>query len=62
VRAAFANVPIVAFTAHAMQNEHDQAISEGFDAVIAKPCLPEELITLIHPFLDEDKSDPEANY
>jgi CheY-like chemotaxis protein len=49
---AFAGVPIVAFTAHALQNEQDQAILDGFDAVIAKPCLPDELVTLITPFLD----------
>ena len=48
----FAGVPIIAFTAHAMQNEHDQAMLDGFDAVIAKPCLPDELVTLITPFLD----------
>lgn len=48
----FAGVPIVAFTAHALQKEHDQAMLDGFDAVIAKPCLPDELVTLITPFLD----------
>jgi two-component system cell cycle response regulator DivK len=49
--AAFAQVPIIAFTAHAMKDEHDAAMRNGFDAVIAKPCLPDELITLIDPFL-----------
>jgi two-component system cell cycle response regulator DivK len=50
--AAFADVPIIAFTAQAMRDEREAAIRDGFDAVIAKPCLPDELITLIHPFLD----------
>jgi two-component system, cell cycle response regulator DivK len=48
---AFAGVPIIAFTAHALRSEHDAALLAGFDAVIAKPCLPDELVTLIQPFL-----------
>jgi CheY-like chemotaxis protein len=44
-------VPILAFTAHAMAAEQVQAISEGFDAVIAKPCLPDQLVELIQPYL-----------
>jgi two-component system, cell cycle response regulator DivK len=46
-----ANVPILAFTAHALVAERDLAIREGFGAVIAKPCLPDELITIIQPYL-----------
>lgn len=37
---AFADVPIIAFTAHVLQEEQDQAIRDGFDGVISKPCLP----------------------
>lgn len=47
----FTGVPIVAFTAHALKDEYDEAMRAGFDAVIAKPCLPDELIELIQPFL-----------
>ena len=47
----FADVPIVAFTAHALDDERDNAILEGFDAVIAKPCLPDELALLIDQYL-----------
>jgi two-component system, cell cycle response regulator DivK len=49
--AAFAAVPIVAFTAHALQNEEDQMLLAGFDAVIAKPCLPEDLASHIDALL-----------
>jgi CheY-like chemotaxis protein len=47
----FADVPIVAFTAHALDGERRNALLDGFDAVIAKPCLPDELIALITPYL-----------
>ena len=33
-------VPVVAFTAHALEGERMQALSDGFGAVIPKPCLP----------------------
>jgi CheY-like chemotaxis protein len=48
----FDDVPINAFTAHALRQEQNAALLDGFDDVIAKPCLPDELITLITPFLD----------
>ena len=51
----FTSVPIIAFTAHALREEHDAAMRHGFDAVIAKPCLPDELITLIAPYLDANR-------
>ena len=39
-----ADVPILALTAHALEEERVTALAEGFDAVIAKPCLPDELL------------------
>ena len=47
-----AAIPIVAFTSHALRSELDAALQAGFDAVIAKPCLPDDLMRLIQPFLD----------
>ena len=47
----FASVPVVAFTAHALETERRIALINGFDAVIPKPCLPDELVTLLAPFL-----------
>jgi two-component system cell cycle response regulator DivK len=47
----FAEVPIVAFTAHALDNEREAALLDGFDAVISKPCLPDELAAFINRYL-----------
>ncbi len=44
---AFSDVPIVAFTAHALQDERLAALKDGFDDVLAKPCLPDELVAAI---------------
>ena len=53
-----AAVPIVAFTAHAMEAERRIAMLDGFDAVIAKPCLPDELVSLIEPYLAQSGNAP----
>jgi CheY-like chemotaxis protein len=47
----FAAVPIVALTAHALEDERAAAMLDGFDGVISKPCLPDELIERIQPYL-----------
>ena len=39
-----AGVPVLALTAHALEEERVTALAQGFDAVIAKPCLPDELL------------------
>ena len=54
---ALAAVPILAFTAHAMVAERNVAIREGFGAVIAKPCLPDDLVTIIEPYLARYRSE-----
>jgi CheY-like chemotaxis protein len=54
---AFAQVPIVALTAHALQQERDAALAEGFDAVISKPCLPDELLRAVLALLSSDLTD-----
>ncbi len=41
---SFGSVPIVALTAHALESERTAALLAGFDDVIAKPCLPDELV------------------
>lgn len=43
----FAKTPILALTAHALESERLQALAEGFDQVISKPCLPDELVSII---------------
>jgi CheY-like chemotaxis protein len=48
-----AGVPIVAFTAHALERERVEALRDGFDGVIPKPCLPDDLVTLIEEYLSD---------
>lgn len=48
-----AAIPIIAFTAHALEDERNAALSAGFDGVIAKPCLPDELLKKILNILSE---------
>ena len=40
-------VAIIAFTAFALEGERTQALADGFNAVITKPCLPDELMVVI---------------
>lgn len=48
---ALAAVPMVALTAHAFPAERDLFLARGFNAVLAKPCLPEELAETIESLL-----------
>jgi CheY-like chemotaxis protein len=48
---AFVQVPIVALTAHAMDAQRRYMLLQGFDEVIAKPCLPDDLVTAIERLL-----------
>lgn len=47
----FAGVPIVALTAHAYHTERDMFLAQGFDAVVPKPCLPEDLAQTVEGLL-----------
>ena len=42
-----ADIPIVALTAHALQQERHEALARGFTDVIPKPCLPDELVLAV---------------
>jgi DNA-binding response OmpR family regulator len=44
---ALVGVPIIAFTAHALEDERINALGHGFDDVLSKPCLPDELVAFI---------------
>ena len=46
-----AEVTVLAFTAHALEHERVEHLVAGFDGVIPKPCLPNDLVTLMEPFL-----------
>lgn len=42
-----ANLRLVAYTAHAFPEDMDSLLAIGFDAVIVKPCVIEELIAAV---------------
>ena len=48
---SFVNTLIIAFTAQALDNERGLALGAGFDAVIAKPCLPDTLVADVERLL-----------
>jgi two-component system cell cycle response regulator DivK len=48
---ALSAVPIIALTAHALEDERIEAVAAGFDRVVAKPCLPDELVAIVRSFL-----------
>ena len=43
----FERVPIIALTAHALESERDAILGDGFDGVISKPCLPDDLVATV---------------
>jgi two-component system cell cycle response regulator DivK len=45
------HIPIVALTAHALQEERERAERAGCDSFVAKPCLPEELLAEVERVL-----------
>jgi CheY-like chemotaxis protein len=47
----FARVPVLALTAHALEDERVAALADGFDAVITKPCLPDDLLDVVRTAL-----------
>jgi two-component system, cell cycle response regulator DivK len=51
----FVSVPIVALTAQALNDERQHMLTEGFDDVIAKPCLPNVLVEAIERLLQSKR-------
>jgi two-component system cell cycle response regulator DivK len=41
---SFEGIPIIALTAHALDGERVAALAAGFDELIPKPCLPDQLV------------------
>jgi len=48
---SFGRVPIIALTAHAMEDERVAALAAGFDELIPKPCLPDQLVVAVERIL-----------
>jgi CheY-like chemotaxis protein len=47
----FQHTPIVALTAHALDAERKETLAAGFDDLISKPCLPEQLVHAVERIL-----------
>lgn len=54
----FDGCPIVALTAHALESERVEALRAGFDEVIAKPCLPDQLADSVARILRNPSAGP----
>jgi len=54
---AFADVPVIAFTAHALEEERVSAMQLGFTEVVPKPCLPDDFVTIVKRLLAARKVD-----
>jgi len=57
--ATFANVPMVALTAHAFPQQRAEALAAGFDAFVPKPCLPDDLVRTVEGLLKEQRESRE---
>lgn len=48
---SFRRVPIIALTSHAFESERIDALAAGFDELIPKPCLPDQLALAVERIL-----------
>ena len=48
---SFRHVPVIALTAHAFAAERIDALAAGFDELIPKPCLPDQLVLAVERIL-----------
>ena len=47
------NIPIIAQTAYAMQDDEERCLSEGCDAYLAKPIFQDALFAKLAPYLNK---------
>ena len=58
---SFSGVPIVALTAHALDDERRQALRDGFNGVLSKPCLPDALFDALVDLLGQWRPESISN-
>ena len=54
--AAFATLPIIAFTAHALKGDEEKARAAGCSGYVSKPFSPEKLLETVGRFLKPKSS------
>ncbi len=54
-------IPVIAFTACAMQEEKQQCLSSGCDAYLAKPVLPHDLLDTVNIYLSQSIGRPKSS-
>ena len=47
------HLPIIAYTAHALPNERQQFLNAGFDDLLVKPFVKDDLMTIIEKFVEK---------
>ena len=55
---SFQRIPIIALTAHALDGERSDALAAGFDELIPKPCLPDQLVLAVERILGAGRKSP----
>jgi CheY-like chemotaxis protein len=49
------HIPVVALTAHAVEDAKQEARAVGCDGFVTKPCLPDDLVSQVWAVLDRKK-------
>ncbi|MCE6989385.1 response regulator [Dyadobacter sp. CY323] len=58
IRKTDSEIPIIALTASAFEDEKERAMANGFSGYLIKPFVPEEFYNYIFPFLGIQPSSP----
>lgn len=53
IKKSFPNLPIIAQTAYAMEEDQEASIQAGCDDYISKPIRPENLLSIISKFFED---------
>ena len=56
----YSDTPMIAMTAHQLHEEREHYLGGGFDAFLAKPFYPQDLLALIERLLSEGRQEPSS--